>query len=102
MFLTVYPCFIFCLELTYVCDVNLPFQAHLEDLAKKKATEKSDAAREAFLAELALDSKKGIAGRSDSLTHPHEKMKDKKKNKKNRKTKDLKVRAVLPGLFFLH
>ncbi|XP_052176364.1 uncharacterized protein LOC127790750 isoform X4 [Diospyros lotus] len=65
--------------------------AHLEDLAKKEATEKSDAAREAFLAELALDSKKGIAGRSYSLTHPHEKMKDKKKNKENRKTKDLKA-----------
>ncbi|KAM7272212.1 hypothetical protein ACFE04_026875 [Oxalis oulophora] len=47
-------------------------RSHLEDLAEKDATEKSDAAREAFLAELALDSKK-------------EKTKDKKKNKEHKK-----------------
>ncbi|GFZ17062.1 ubiquitin carboxyl-terminal hydrolase-related protein [Actinidia rufa] len=38
------------------------FQARLEDLAEKYATEKSDAAREAFLAELALDTRKGSGG----------------------------------------
>lgn len=47
----------------------------MEDLSEKAAKEKSDAAREAFLAELELD----------------EKTKEKKKNKDNRKTKDLKV-----------
>uniref|UniRef100_A0A5B7A9X7 USP domain-containing protein n=1 Tax=Davidia involucrata TaxID=16924 RepID=A0A5B7A9X7_DAVIN len=66
-------------------------RAHLEDLAEKDATEKSDAAREAFLAELALDSKKGIGGGSDNSRHIHEKTKDKKKNKDYRKTKDSKV-----------
>ncbi|CAK9184755.1 unnamed protein product [Ilex paraguariensis] len=65
-------------------------RAHLEDLAEKDATEKSDAAREAFLAELALDSKKGSAGGSDSSRHIHEKTKDKRKNKEYRKTKDSK------------
>lgn len=62
----------------------------MEDLAEKDATEKSDAAREAFLAELALDSKKGLKGGSDSAKHM-EKTKDKKKNKENRKPKDSKV-----------
>ncbi|KAL4559240.1 hypothetical protein LXL04_031375 [Taraxacum kok-saghyz] len=57
-------------------------RALLEDLAEKDATEKSDAAREAFLAELALDSKKGSA---------NDKLKDKRKNKDYRKIKDSKV-----------
>jgi hypothetical protein len=69
----------------------------LEDLAEKDATEKSDAAREAFLAELALDSKKGGRGGSDTSRHAHEKTKDKKKNKDHRKTKDSKVSIVQPG-----
>ncbi|XP_027169684.1 uncharacterized protein LOC113769437 [Coffea eugenioides] len=56
-------------------------RAHLEDLAEKDATEKSDAAREAFLAELALDSKNGSSGGSDNARHMHEKTKDKKKSK---------------------
>ncbi|KAJ0051653.1 hypothetical protein Pint_00723 [Pistacia integerrima] len=63
---------------------------NLEDLAEKDATEKSDAAREAFLAELALDSKKGARGGSDNSKHTHDKTKDKKRNKDFRKTKDLK------------
>lgn len=67
------------------------FQAHLEDLAEKDATEKSDAAREAFLAELALDSKKSVRGGSDNSRHTHEKTKDKRKNKEYRKSKDSKV-----------
>ncbi|XWS48080.1 hypothetical protein CRYUN_Cryun13aG0041900 [Craigia yunnanensis] len=66
-------------------------RAHLEDLAEKDATEKSDAAREAFLAELARDSKKGIQGGSDSSRHSQEKSKDKKKNKEFRKSKDSKA-----------
>ncbi|KAM0043851.1 putative tetratricopeptide-like helical domain superfamily, ubiquitin specific protease [Helianthus debilis subsp. tardiflorus] len=62
-------------------------RAHLENLAEKDATEKSDAAREAFLAELALDSKKGTG---DIPKHVNEKVKDKRKNKEYRKTKDSK------------
>lgn len=62
----------------------------MEDLAEKDATEKSDAAREAFLAELALDSKKIVKGGSEN-TRQVEKTKDKKKNKDHRKTRDLKV-----------
>ncbi|KAJ6882109.1 hypothetical protein NC651_028657 [Populus alba x Populus x berolinensis] len=69
-------------------------RAHLEDLAEKDATEKSNAAREAFLAELALDSKKGTQGRSDISRNTLEKGKDKRKNKEYKKTKELKVAAA--------
>lgn len=68
-----------------------PCQSRLEDLAEKDATEKSDAAREAFLAELALDSKKGIGVGVDILKNVNDRMKDKKKSKESRKTKDTKV-----------
>lgn len=63
----------------------------MEDLAEKDATEKSDAAREAFLAELARDAKKVARGGSDNSRHSQEKVKDKKKNKEFRKSKDSKV-----------
>ncbi|KAI4343823.1 hypothetical protein L6164_011129 [Bauhinia variegata] len=63
-------------------------RAHLEDLAEKDAREKSDAAREAFLAELALDSKKVVKGGIDPR---HLEKKDKKKNKENRKIRDSKT-----------
>ncbi|KDP31191.1 hypothetical protein JCGZ_11567 [Jatropha curcas] len=66
-------------------------RAHLEDLAEKDATEKSDAAREAFLAELALDSKKGTRGGTDNLRNTQEKSKEKKKNREYRKPKDSKA-----------
>ncbi|KAK8703160.1 hypothetical protein V6N13_021488 [Hibiscus sabdariffa] len=69
-------------------------RAHLEDLSEKDATEKSDAVREAFLAELALDSKKGARGGSDNSRHSQEKIKDKKKNKEFRKFKDSKASGV--------
>ncbi|WJX89925.1 hypothetical protein P8452_71879 [Trifolium repens] len=62
----------------------------LEDLAEKDAREKSDAAGEAFLAELALDSKKISKGVNENTRHV-EKTKDKKKNKDHRKTRDLKA-----------
>ncbi|KAL8457300.1 hypothetical protein ACS0TY_035232 [Phlomoides rotata] len=65
-------------------------QARLEDLAEKDATRKSDAAREAFLAELARDPQKGAAV-VDSLKHVHERTKEKKKSKENRKNKDQKA-----------
>ncbi|PIN12015.1 Ubiquitinyl hydrolase 1 [Handroanthus impetiginosus] len=63
-------------------------RARVEDLAEKDAREKSDAAREAFLAELALDSKKGIGAGLDNSKHVHERTKDKRKSKENRKIKD--------------
>ncbi|KAG8388657.1 hypothetical protein BUALT_Bualt02G0148100 [Buddleja alternifolia] len=66
-------------------------RARLEDLAEKDATEKSDAAREAFLAELALDSKKVVAAGVDNSKHVHERSKDKKKSKENRKNRDSKA-----------
>ncbi|KAE8674698.1 hypothetical protein F3Y22_tig00111721pilonHSYRG00032 [Hibiscus syriacus] len=66
-------------------------RVHLEDLAEKDATEKSDAAREAFLAELARDSKKGIRGGNDNSRNSQEKSKDKKKNKEFRKSQDSKA-----------
>ncbi|XP_055828881.1 uncharacterized protein LOC129896911 isoform X2 [Solanum dulcamara] len=65
-------------------------RAHLEDLAEKDATEKSDAASEAFLAELACDSKNSSGGGNGCSKHTHEKIKDKKKKKEYRKTKGSK------------
>jgi hypothetical protein len=70
-------------------------RAHLEALAEKDATEKSDAAREALLFELALDSKKEGRGRNDNSKHTLEKSKDKKKIKDTRKLKNLKVQIYL-------
>ncbi|XP_010272205.1 PREDICTED: uncharacterized protein LOC104608045 isoform X2 [Nelumbo nucifera] len=69
-------------------------RAHLEELVDKDATEKSDAAREAFLAELALDSKKNVSRGGDHLKQLQEKPKDKKKSKDYRKPKDLKATGV--------
>ncbi|KAK4437120.1 hypothetical protein Salat_0045900 [Sesamum alatum] len=66
-------------------------RARLEDLAEKDATEKSDAAREAFLAELALDSKKGASAGVEGSKHMHERTKERKKSKENRKNKDPKA-----------
>ncbi|XP_031105808.1 uncharacterized protein LOC116010511 [Ipomoea triloba] len=76
-------------------------RAHLEDLAERDATEKSDAAREAFLAELARDSKKSSNVGSENAKHSHEKTRDKKKIKDYRKTKDLKG-SNGNGLHVLH
>ncbi|KAI3954017.1 hypothetical protein MKW98_017841 [Papaver atlanticum] len=65
-------------------------QAHLEELVAKDAKEKSDAAREALLAELELEAKKGIHKGGDSK-HNQGKMKDKKKIRDHRKAKNFKV-----------
>ncbi|XP_072980496.1 uncharacterized protein [Typha angustifolia] len=72
---------------------------HLEDLVDKDATEKSDAAREAFLAELALDAKKNV-GKGGDLKQSHEKSKDKKKYRDHRKTKDTKAFSYSSQLLF--
>ena len=63
----------------------------MEDLAEKDATVKSDAAREAFLAELALDSGKGTGNGNDNPKYLQEKTQDKRRNKDVRKAKDMKV-----------
>lgn len=72
-------------------------RAHLEDLAEKDATEKSDAAREAFLAELARDSKKSTGNVNDNSKQMQDKMKDKKKNKDSRRNKETKVEQLEPS-----
>ncbi|KAI3928986.1 hypothetical protein MKW92_018712 [Papaver armeniacum] len=59
---------------------QLSVEAHLEELVDKDATERSEVAREAFLAELALDSKKGNHKGGDSK-HNQEHTKHKKKNR---------------------
>ncbi|KAJ8640949.1 hypothetical protein MRB53_017643 [Persea americana] len=64
-------------------------QTHLEDLVNKDATEKSDAAREALLAEVALDAKNMNRG-GDHSKKIQERSKTKKRNKDKRKAKDLK------------
>ena len=61
----------------------------MEELAEKYAMDKSDAAREAFLAEVALDFKKRIVNGNDGARH--DKSKEKKNNKDSRKAKDVKV-----------
>ncbi|KAI3987780.1 hypothetical protein MKX01_028514 [Papaver californicum] len=66
-------------------------QSHLEELVDKDAREKSDAAREAFLAELALDAKKNLNKGGDHSKLVQEKSKDKKKNKDHRKHRDFKA-----------
>lgn len=70
--------------------ISVFLQAHLVDLAEKDATKKSDAAREAFLAELAQDSKKG-GTIIDGSKHVHERARDKKKYRDNPKNNDQKV-----------
>ncbi|XP_010229142.1 uncharacterized protein LOC100846067 isoform X2 [Brachypodium distachyon] len=64
-------------------------RSRLEELMDKDAREKSDAAREAFLAELALDAEKN-ANKGGDKKLSNEKSKDKKKMKDSRRYKDLK------------
>ncbi|CAI9787269.1 unnamed protein product [Fraxinus pennsylvanica] len=66
-------------------------RTHLEDLAEKEATKKSNAAGEALLAELALDSEQGFGGGCNNSRHMHERIMDKKNSKKNRRNKYLKA-----------
>ncbi|CAA7395309.1 unnamed protein product [Spirodela intermedia] len=65
-------------------------RSHLEDLVDKEAMEKSDAAREAFLAELALDAKKNVRKTCEQSKLTQEKLKDKRKGREHRKSKDIK------------
>ncbi|KAK4781982.1 hypothetical protein SAY86_016084 [Trapa natans] len=67
--------------------IKLYMKTRIEDLAEKDAIKKSDAAREAFLAELALDSSKGVRGGTDNTKHGIDKAKDKKRHKEHKKAK---------------
>ncbi|KAI3751964.1 hypothetical protein L2E82_23058 [Cichorium intybus] len=67
-------------DISRYCFSFFIYMAQIENLAEKDATEKSDVAREAFLAELAQDSKKGATDVSKHL--------NKRKNKEYRKVKD--------------
>ncbi|KAL4181493.1 hypothetical protein AMTRI_Chr12g237590 [Amborella trichopoda] len=69
-------------------------RAHLEELVDKDATEKSDAAREAFLTELAREAKKNTNSGGDFTKQVQDKSKDKKKNKDYRRSKEFKGPAV--------
>ncbi|CAM0871440.1 unnamed protein product [Alopecurus aequalis] len=64
-------------------------RSRLEELMDKEARERSDAAQDAFLAELALDAEKN-ANQEGGKKLTHEKSKDKKKVKDHRRAKDLK------------
>ncbi|KAI5055394.1 hypothetical protein GOP47_0028915 [Adiantum capillus-veneris] len=63
-------------------------KAQLEDAAEKDALQKSDAARDAFLAELSRNEKSASERLFDPGRHSKEKTKDKKKNKEHKKLKD--------------
>lgn len=63
-------------------------KARLEDAAEKDALQKSDAVREAFLAELSRDENTTTERVPDSSRHLKDKSKDKKKSKEQRKSKD--------------
>lgn len=57
--------------------------------------QKSDAAQEAFLAELAKDQKNSGSKEAENLKQAREKSKDKKKTKEQKKFKDAKVSGNL-------
>ncbi|KAG0571803.1 hypothetical protein KC19_VG044000 [Ceratodon purpureus] len=65
-------------------------QKRLEGEAEKDAMQKSDAAQEAFLAELAKDQKSSGCKESENLKQAREKSKEKKKAKEHKKFKDVK------------
>ncbi|MCO5573202.1 hypothetical protein L7F22_026969 [Adiantum nelumboides] len=70
--------------------VKAYLKVQLEDAAEKDALQKSDAARDAFLAELSRNEKSASEKFSDSGRHSKEKAKEKKKNKEHKKLKDVK------------
>ncbi|KAK4779222.1 hypothetical protein SAY86_006750 [Trapa natans] len=73
-------------------------RTNLEDLAEKDATEKSDAAREALLAELALDSSKAVRDGNNCRKKGSNKKKGKKSHKEQRRTKDSKASRIIEHL----
>ncbi|MCO5572710.1 hypothetical protein L7F22_026469 [Adiantum nelumboides] len=70
--------------------VKAYLKVQLEDAAEKDALQKSDAARDAFLAELSQNEKSASERFSDSGRHSKEKAKEKKRNKEHKKLKDVK------------
>ncbi len=76
-------------------------QSHLEGEADKDAMQKSDAAREAFLAELAKDKKSPTTKEAELLKQSRDKAKDKKRLKDQKKPKDVKVVVSLFSFFWM-
>ncbi len=76
-------------------------QSHLEGEAEKDAMQKSDAAREAFLAELAKDKKSPMTKEAELLKQSRDKPKDKKRLKDQKKPKDVKVVVSLFSFFWM-
>lgn len=70
-------------------------QSRLEGEADKDALQKSDAAGEAILAELAQDKKSPKGKELEILKQAREKSKDKKKVKDQKKSKDMKVSRLI-------
>jgi hypothetical protein len=66
-------------------------QSRLEGEAEKDAMKKSDAAQEAFLAELAKDKKSSTTKESELSKQARDKAKDKKKLRDQKKPRDVKV-----------
>lgn len=76
------------------CPLDFEFcilQSRVEEEADKDAMQKSGAAQEAFLAELAKDRKSPGSKDIESLKQTRDKTKEKKKVKDHKKLKDLKV-----------
>lgn len=76
------------------CPLDFEFcilQSRVEEEADKDAMQKSDAAQEAFLAELAKDRKSPGSKDIESSKQTRDKTKEKKKVKDHKKLKDLKV-----------
>jgi hypothetical protein len=70
-------------------------QSRLEGEAEKDAVKKSNAAQEAFLAELAKDQKSLGSKEVENLKQARGKSKEKRKAKDQKKLKDVKVSRVL-------
>lgn len=70
-------------------------QSRLEGEAEKDAMQKSDAAREAFLAELAKDKKSSGSKELENVKQARGKAKEKRKPKDQKKSKDVKVSGEL-------
>ncbi|CAM6013297.1 unnamed protein product [Sphagnum balticum] len=70
-------------------------KSHLEGEAEKDAMQKSDAAREAFLAELAKDKESPSTKEAELLKQSRDKPKDKKRLKDQKKPKDVKQEVEL-------
>lgn len=87
----------------FCCRLDLEsciLQSRVEEEADKDAMQKSDAAQEAFLAELAKDRKSPGSKDIESSKQTRDKTKEKKKVKDHKKLKDLKVCKLCCRFYF--